>query len=112
MREKRVWAVLSCVQSGSDGETKLLGVPVNDDGGQQVQSSHAVVLPFGRTVADFALAPDAQGVFQSVVGFAFVQADLGAALHVCIEQPVDDEERSLNAPDFSECQGQLMLTRI
>jgi len=46
MREKRIWPVLSFLYSGSDGEAELLGVPVNDDCGQKVQSSHAVVLAF------------------------------------------------------------------
>jgi hypothetical protein len=39
----------------------MLGVPVNDDGGEQVQACHAEVLTLGCAVADFALAPDAQG---------------------------------------------------
>ncbi|KEO58342.1 hypothetical protein DT23_16475 [Thioclava indica] len=38
--------------------------PVDDDGCQQVEAGHAIVLPLGGSVADFALRPDAQGVFQ------------------------------------------------
>lgn len=43
---------------------------------------------------------------------AFVQPDLGAALHVGVEQPVDDEERPLDPSDFPESNGQLMLTGV
>ena len=58
---------------------EMLGIPVDDDGGEQVEACHAVMLPFGGTVADFALPPDAQGVLEGVVCLALVQANLGAA---------------------------------
>jgi hypothetical protein len=47
------------------------------------------------------LAADAQGVFQGVMRFALVQADLGTALHVGIEQPFDDEQRPFDPSDFT-----------
>ena len=90
----------------------MLGVPVDDDGGEQVEACHAEVLPFCCAVADFALAADAEGVFQGVMRLAFVQPDLGAALHVGVEQPVDDEERPLDPSDFPESNGQLMLSGV
>lgn len=46
------------------------------------------------------------------MGFAFVQPDLGASLHVCIEQPVDDGERSFHPSDVQESQGQLVLSGV
>ncbi len=51
----------------------MLGVPVDDDGSEQVEAGHAVVLPLGGAITDFALSPDAQGVFQGVMGLALVQ---------------------------------------
>src|SRR6056297_2264360 len=92
--------------------TEVLGVPVDDDGGEQVETSHAIVLPFGGTVADFALATDAQGVFQGVMGLALVQANLGPPLHVGVEEPFDDEEGAFDPADFTERQSQLVLARI
>ena len=56
------------------------------------------MLPFGGAVANFTLPSDPQGVLESVVRFALVQANLGAALHVDIEQPFDDEQRPFDAP--------------
>jgi len=90
----------------------MFGVPINDDGGEQVKPGHAIVLPFRSSVSDFALAADTQGVFQSVTGLTFVLADLGTTPHVCVEELFDDEEGALDAADFAERQGQLMLARI
>ena len=42
------------------------GIPVNHDGGEQVEAGHAVVLALAGAVADFALAPDAEGVLEGM----------------------------------------------
>ena len=44
--------------SGLDGMAEMQGVPVDDDGGEQVEAGDAVMLPLCRTVADLALATD------------------------------------------------------
>ena len=44
--------------------------------------------------------------------FALVQSDLGAALHVGIQQPVDDEQRPFDPANFAQCDGKLMLSGI
>ena len=82
--------------------TNVLGVPIDDDGGQQVQASHAVVLALGGSIADFALTANAQSVFQGMVSLPLIQTNIGASLHIGIEQPVDNEQRSLNAPNFPQ----------
>ena len=43
---------------------------------------------------------------------ALGMADLGATLHVGVEQPVDDEERPFHPPDFPQCDRKLMLPRV
>lgn len=91
---------------------EMLGVPIDNDRGEQVEACHPEVLAFGGSVADFALATDAEGVFQGMMGRAFVQADLGAALHVGIKQPFDNEERPFDPSDFPQCDRKLMLPRI
>ncbi|MGF6862463.1 hypothetical protein ABIE69_003051 [Rhodobacteraceae bacterium MBR-64] len=58
------------------GLTEVFGVPVDNDGGEQVETGHAIVLTLGRAIPDFALASDAQSVFQCVMRLALVQADL------------------------------------
>ena len=77
-----------------------LGVPIYDSRGQQVQPGHSIVLAFGCAISDFTLTSDPQRVFQCVMCLAFVQADLGTALHVGVEQPFDDEQGSLDTSDF------------
>ena len=44
--------------------------------------------------------------------FRPVQAGVGPALHIGVEQPVDDEERSFDPSDFAEGDGQFVLARI
>ena len=110
---QQVWGAVEAVAfSACDGLAKMLGVPIDDDGGEQVQPCHAEVLGFGGAVADFTLAANAQGVFQSVMGLTLVQADLGTALHVGIEGPFDDEERPFYPSDFFESFCQRVLAGI
>ena len=58
----------------SDRFAEMGGIPVNDDGGEQVEAGHAVVLALAGAVADFALAPDPEGVLERVMSLALVQA--------------------------------------
>ena len=97
----------------SDRFAGMGSIPVNDDGGEQVESGHVVVLTLAGAVADFDLASDPE----RVVSLAFVQAGVGPALHIGAEQPVDDEERSnkersFDPSDFAESDGQFVLARI
>ena len=59
VRQKIGWAIQSFAFSVVDGLAEVLGVPVDDDGGEQIEACHAEVLPFGGPVADFPLAADA-----------------------------------------------------
>ena len=104
------------VQTGlvttGNGMAEMFGVPIDDDGGEQVQPGHPEVLSFAGAVADFALTADAQGVFQSMMRLALVETDLGAALHVGVEQPVDDEQRPLDPSYFPQRHSEFMLSGI
>lgn len=110
---KQVWcAVEAFTFSACDGLAEVLGVPINYDGGEQIEARHAEVLGFGGAVADFTLATDTQGVFQRMVGLAFVQTYLGPALHVGIERPFEDEQRPFYPSDFFEGFCQRVLAGI
>ena len=76
----------------SDHFAEMGGIPVDDDGGEQVEPGHAVVLALAGAVADFALEPDPERVLERVMSPALVRAGVGPALHIGVEQPVDDEE--------------------
>ena len=86
-----------------DSVTEMFGVPVNDDGGEEIQPGHSEVLALSCSITDFTLAPNAQGVFQRMMRFALIQADLGTALHIGIQQPIDDKERPFDPADFAQC---------
>ena len=72
MRQKIGRAVEACTATGRYSLTKVLSVPIDDDGDEQVEASHAIVLALGRAIPNSALASDAQSVFQSMVRFALV----------------------------------------
>jgi hypothetical protein len=112
MRQK-VWRASQAFASvASDGLAEMFGVPVDDDRGEEVQPGHAEVLAFGGAITDFTLAADTECVLQSVVRLTLVEADLGAALHVGIEQPVDDEARPFDPSYFPQRHRQLVLSGI
>jgi len=56
-----------------DRLAEVLGVPVNDDRGEQVQPGHSKVLALGCSITDFTLATNAQGAFQRMMRFALIQ---------------------------------------
>lgn len=56
-------------------------VPVDDDGGKEVQACHAVALAFAGAVADLTLAADPQSVLERVMRFALVEPAVRAAPH-------------------------------
>ena len=61
---QEVWrAIQTGPLPSCDGDPELLGIPIYDDGSQQVQTSDTEVLAFGGAVADFALSPDPQCTF-------------------------------------------------
>ncbi|SMD09122.1 hypothetical protein SAMN06295998_12915 [Primorskyibacter flagellatus] len=75
-------AIQPIAAAACDSLTEVLGVPVNHGGGEQVQPGHPEMLPFGCPVANFTLAANTQRILEGVMGFALVQADLGATLHI------------------------------
>lgn len=46
------------------------------------------------------------------MGLALVQADLGAALHIDVKQPFDNEERSFDPSDFTQGNRQFVLSGV
>ena len=53
---------------------QLQRIPVDDDGGQQIEPSHAVVLTLAGAVTQFAALVEVDGALQGVVGCSLVQA--------------------------------------
>ena len=85
--------VRAIVPSLSDRFAEMHSIPVDYDGGEQVQPGHAILLSFAGAVADFALAADAKRVLERVMSLSLVQTCAGTALHIGAWQPVHDEQR-------------------
>lgn len=78
------------------------GVPVYDDGRQQIERRHTIVLSFGRAVLYFALPADAQSILQRVMRLTFVQFDLHSPLHIRVEYPIQHEQCAFDTADFPQ----------
>jgi len=70
----------------SDRLAEMGGIPANDDGGEEVELGHAVVLALAGAVTDFALASDPERVLERVMSLALVQAGVCPALSVALPQ--------------------------
>ena len=92
-----------------DGLAQAQGVPVDDDGGQEVEPRHAVVPAFAGAVADFALASDAKRVLQGVMGFPFVQPDMARRRLCCKPDVGVSEIRTTAVLASCFCAGQTVL---
>lgn len=55
------------------------------------------MLPLSGAIANFSLATNAQRILERMMGFALVETDLSAALHVGVENPLYKKERPLDA---------------
>lgn len=106
MRQQFRSTIQSFLRSLNDCPAEVISVPIDNDGRQQVKTRQSVVLCRQR-----ALPADTKGIFQSMMCFAFVQSDLSTALHVNIEQPVDNKERALDAANLPKGNRQIVLTR-
>jgi hypothetical protein len=98
--------------STADDITELHRVPEDDDGRQQIHASDATMLAFARAIPDFTAPMEADGALQGMMGFAFVEADLGLALQTGVENPVDHEQGSFDTADFPKGKRQFVLARI
>ncbi len=77
------------------------------------QPGYSEVLALGCSITDFTLATNAQGVFQRMLlRIALIQADSGTALHISIQQPIDDEQGPFDPADFAQCDRKFMLSGI
>ncbi len=98
-RQQVLWRVESSPFAPRGSESEVVGVPVNDDRREKIELGGPEVLSLGRPITDLALAAGPQGALEGMVCLGLIQADPRPALHVGIEQPVDDKERPLDPSD-------------
>ena len=97
---------------GGDGAFQVYGVPKNDGGNDQIESAGAVALVLEAAVAQVALPIEEDGAGESVSGLAFVESDLHTPTKFRVFHPLQHEEGTLNAPDFTEGNVEAVLARI
>ena len=84
------------------GFVHVQGVPVHDRGDDQVQGHDALLLSVVRPVSDAALGMGEHRARQCVACLALVQTRLALHAQLRIFDPVQHEQRALDAPDFAE----------
>ncbi len=89
----------------------LVGVPVNDGGGDEVEAGHAVVLAFGGPVTDFAASSEGNGALEGVMGLALIDAELCAALEVGVGDPSQEEQGAFDASHLAQRHGEFVGAR-
>ena len=87
-------------------------VPQHDGRRHQVEAGSAVALLLETAVADFAQAVEEHGASQRVARLALVQPGMHAAAQFHALQPVQDEQRALDAPQLAQGDGQAVLARV
>src|SRR3954451_11411879 len=71
-----------------------------------------VVLCLGRPIADLTAAVEADGTLERMMGLTFVEPHLCPSPEVEVAQPVEDEDRSLDAADFAQGKCKAVLAGI
>ena len=102
VREKLGRNVEPFVPPLCDGMAEMNGIPAEDDRGQEVEVGDPVVLSLSRAIADFTLATDTKGTLEGMVGLTLIEPDLGAPLHVRVENPLYNEECACDTADLAQ----------
>ena len=87
------------------GTLQVDRVPQDDGCRHQVEAGSPVALLLEATVADFAEAVEEHGASQRVTRLAFVEPSMHAAAQLDALQPVQDEQRALDATQLAQRHG-------
>ena len=94
------------------GALQVDGVPQDDGGDQQIETTCSIALILIGTIADFPESVEEHGPSQSVMLLALVEPDMAATAQLGVMQPVEREERALELPKFTQRMGQTVLAGI
>ena len=94
------------------GPAEIEGIPVCNGGDEQVEPRCAVLLVLKSSIGEPALAVGVDGVCQSVPGLSLVQSGLAGAAQIRLFQPVEREQRPLDAAKFAKGKVKLVLPAI
>src|SRR5258708_3909451 len=97
---------------GGDGALQVHRVPEDDGGYDQVEAAGTIALVFKAAVPQVALPVEEDRAGESVLSFAFVEADLDSLSQLRVFHPLQHEERPLDAAHFAQRSVQAVLARI
>ena len=103
---------LAVATQGVRGPFQIDSVPQHDGGSHQVQAAGPVALLLETAVADFAQAVEEHRAGQRVARLALVQSGMHTAAQLDALQPVQDEQRALDASQLAQRHSQAVLAGI
>ena len=93
------------------GAAEIEGVPVCNGGDEQVEARRSVLLVLQGTVREASLPIGVDCISQGVPGLSLVQSGLAGAAQFGQFQPVEYEQRPLNATEFAKGRSSLFCRR-
>jgi len=112
MRQQRVVDLVAALAQHDDGAVHIDRIPEDDRRRDQIEARGAMALPFEGPVANLAKPVQADRPSQIVAQLAFVQDSAHSAAQLRVKQPVEHEQRSLDAPELAKRERQAILTRV
>ena len=97
MLEKALFNRMILVFQGAHGTLQIDGIPQHDSGHHQIEARRAIALLFETAIANFTEPVKKYCPRQGVTGLTLVQSGLRAAPQIYALQPVENEQRALDA---------------
>jgi hypothetical protein len=94
------------------GTLQIDRIPQHDGRRHQIEAAGSIALLLKAAVADFTQSVEKDSPSQRVARFALIQSSIDAATQFHALQPVQYEQRALNAPQLAQCNGPSVLTRL
>ncbi len=94
------------------GTLQIYRVPQHDGRRHQIEAAGPVALLLKTAVADFTQSVEEDRPGQRVARLALIQPRMDAAAQLHALQPIQNEQRALDAPQLAQRHGQAVLARV
>ena len=95
-----------------DGPLQIHGVPQHNGRRDEVQAAGAVALLLEAAVPDFSQSIEEHRPGQRIARLALVQSDLNAPAQLHALQPIQDEQRALDAHQLAQGHSLAVLAQV
>lgn len=112
MGEQGIGDVDAALAQVAGGAVEINGVPQDDGRDDEVKTGCPVPLVLKDAVAQFAEPIEEDGAGECVAGLAFVEVGIGAAMQICVIEPVEHEQGAFDPPDLAQGAGDRILAWI